>query len=149
MPWASQGKGKGQEKQAQALQKQLQHEQDKHMERVARLNRIRELALKKGDTETVARVDKLIAKEQEVYTRKQAKMQGQPRPHLRRAEQRPPDHGRTERRIGAKRQGQASRSERAEEGGSQAGRGEEVMRTPDDYKVIGAFVLRTHVTVRG
>jgi hypothetical protein len=73
------GKGKGQEKQAQALQKQLQHEQAKHMERQARLTRIRELAVKKGDTEMVARVDKLIAKEQEVYGRKQGKMQGQPR----------------------------------------------------------------------
>lgn len=73
------GKGKGRDQQAQSLQKQLQHEQAKHMERVARLNRIRELALKKGDTEMVARVDKLIAKENEVYTRKQGKMQGQPR----------------------------------------------------------------------
>jgi hypothetical protein len=73
------GKGKGREQQAQAFQKQQQKEQAKHMERVARLNRIRELAVKKGDTETVARVDKLIAKEQEVYGRKQGKMQGQPR----------------------------------------------------------------------
>jgi hypothetical protein len=73
------GKGKGQAQQAQALQKQLQHEQAKHMERQARLARIRELAVKKGDTEMIARVDKLIAKEQEVYTRKGGKMQGQPR----------------------------------------------------------------------
>ncbi len=67
------GKGKGREQQAQAFQKKQQHEQAKHMERVARLNRIRELAVKKGDTEMVARVDKLIAKEQEVYGRKQGK----------------------------------------------------------------------------
>jgi hypothetical protein len=51
------GKGKGQEKQAQAFQKQLQHEQAKHMERQARLARIRELAVKKGDAEMIARVD--------------------------------------------------------------------------------------------
>jgi len=73
------GKGKGREQQAKAFQKQQQHEQAKHMERVARLNRIRELAIKKGDTEMVARVDKLIAKEQEVYGRKQGKTQGQSR----------------------------------------------------------------------
>ena len=73
------GKGKGREQQAQAFQKQQQKEQAKHMERQARLNRIRELAIKKGDTDMVARVDKLIAKENEVYTRKQGKMQGQPR----------------------------------------------------------------------
>ncbi len=73
------GKGKGQEKQAQSLQKQQQHEQAKHMERVAKLNRLKELAVKKGDTEMAARVDKLIAKENEVYTRKQGKVQGQPR----------------------------------------------------------------------
>ncbi len=73
------GKVKGQEKQAQAFQKQLQHEQAKHMERQARLARIRELAVKKGDAEMIARVDKLIAKENEVYGRKGGKMQGQPR----------------------------------------------------------------------
>jgi len=72
-------KGKGHEQQAQALQKQLQQEQGKHMERLARLNRIRELAEKKGDKDAVARVDKLIAKEQEVYGRKLQQMQGQPR----------------------------------------------------------------------
>jgi hypothetical protein len=73
------GKGKGQGQQAQAFLKQLQREQAKHMERQARLARIRELAVKKGDTEMIARVDKLIAKEQEVYARKQQKLQGQPR----------------------------------------------------------------------
>jgi hypothetical protein len=76
------GKGKGAEQQAKAFQKQLQQEQAKHMERVARLNRIRELALKQGDTTTVARVDKLIAKEQEVFGRKQVRIQGQPRATL-------------------------------------------------------------------
>lgn len=73
------GKGKGREQQAQAFQKKQQREQAKHLERVARLNRIRELAVKKGDTEAVARVDKLIAKEQEVYGRKQGKGPAQPR----------------------------------------------------------------------
>jgi hypothetical protein len=76
---AEKGKGKGQEQQALALQKQLQHEQAKHMERMARLNRIRELAVQKGDAEAIARVDKLIAQEKEVFTRKQQRIQGQPR----------------------------------------------------------------------
>jgi hypothetical protein len=73
------GKGKGHEQQSQALQKQLQREQAKHMERVARLSRIRELAVKKGDNDTVARVDKLIAKEQDVYSRKLQQVEGQNR----------------------------------------------------------------------
>lgn len=79
------GKGKGAEKQLGAFQKQLQREQAKHMERAARLNRIRELAVQKGDAETVARVDKLIQKEQQVYDRKLKHLQGQPR-----ATQQPP-----------------------------------------------------------
>lgn len=69
------GKGKGQGQQGKAHQ----NDQAKHMERQARLARIRELAVKKGDTEVVARVDKLIAKEKEVYDRKQGRLQGQPR----------------------------------------------------------------------
>jgi hypothetical protein len=73
------GKGKGQEQRGQALQKQVQNDQAKHLERQARLARIRELAVKKGDTEMIARVDKLIAKEQDVYGRKRARLQGQPR----------------------------------------------------------------------
>lgn len=73
------GKGKGQEQQEKAFQKQLQHAQAKHLERQARLNRIRELAVKKGDQELVARVDKLMAKEAQVHGRKQARLQGQPR----------------------------------------------------------------------
>jgi hypothetical protein len=73
------GKGKGQEKQAGAFQKQQRHELAKHMEQQARLNRIREIAVKKGDAEMIARVDKLIAKEQEVYNRKFGRLQGQPR----------------------------------------------------------------------
>jgi len=87
---AAKGKGKGKDKlqQAQAFDKQLRHEQAKHMERQARLTRIRELAVQKGDTETVARVDKLIAKEQQVFGRKQLRLQGQ-----KRAVEQPPVEG--------------------------------------------------------
>jgi hypothetical protein len=70
------GKGKGPEQKGQGLQKKVQNEQAKHLERQARLARIRELAVKKGDAEMIARVDKLIAKEQEVYGRKQVRVPG-------------------------------------------------------------------------
>jgi hypothetical protein len=73
------GKGKGPGQQAQALQRQVRQEQAKHMERLARLNRIRELAQKKGDKDMIARVDKLLLKEQEVYNRKLQQVQSQRR----------------------------------------------------------------------
>ena len=71
--------GKEHAKQAQAFQKQIRHEDAKHMERHARLVRIRELAAQKGDAEMVARVEKLIEKEQQVYSRKVQRMQEQPK----------------------------------------------------------------------
>ena len=73
------GQGKGGDKQAQAFQKQLQHEYAKHMARHARLVRIRELAAQKGDAQMVARVEKLMEKEQQIYGRKSQHLQGQPR----------------------------------------------------------------------
>jgi len=74
-------KGKGQQHQQQllALQKQKQHETAKHLERQARLNRILELAKQKGDKEMIARVDKLIAKENEVNSRKLTQLEQQNR----------------------------------------------------------------------
>lgn len=71
--------GKEHAKQAQAFQKQIRHEDAKHMERHARLVRIRELAAQKGDAEMVARVEKLMEKEQQVYSRKVQRMQEQPK----------------------------------------------------------------------
>ncbi len=71
--------GKRHKQQLLALQKQLQHEQAKHMERRARLTRIRELAMHKGDAGVVARVDKLMAKEQQIYERKLTRVQQQRR----------------------------------------------------------------------
>jgi len=75
---AAQDKGKAAEKalgkehqqQLAALRKQLLHEQAKHLERKARLERIKQLAVKEGDSKTIARVDKLIADEQKQYDRK-------------------------------------------------------------------------------
>ncbi len=65
--------------QTESLKKQLQESNAKHMERLAKLNRIREIAVKENNKDMIARVDKLIAKENEVYGRKQSRMQGQPR----------------------------------------------------------------------
>jgi len=73
------GKGQQHQQQLLALQKQQQHEAAKHLERQARLTRIRELAVKKGDKEMIARVDKLIAKENEVNSRKLEQLQQQHR----------------------------------------------------------------------
>jgi hypothetical protein len=76
---ADKGKGKQHEQQMLAFQKQQQKEAAKHLERQARLNRIRELAVQKGDKEMIARVDKLIAKESEVNSRKLQQLQQQHR----------------------------------------------------------------------
>ena len=63
-------KGKGHQKQLAAVESKLQREQAKHLNRTARLNRLRELAEEKGDPKILERVDKLIAKEQQRYERK-------------------------------------------------------------------------------
>jgi hypothetical protein len=74
----AQMKAKGRDMQAKAFEKQAQRDTGKHMERLAKLQRIRELFDQKGDKETVARVDKLIAKENEVYNRKLQRTKGGP-----------------------------------------------------------------------
>ncbi len=74
-----QTRGKAQEQQMRAFEKQMQHDAAKHMERRARLARIRELAVQKGDQKMVARVDELIAKENQLHERKLTRMQGQKR----------------------------------------------------------------------
>lgn len=67
--------GKEHQQQLKAIQRQMAHEQAKHRRRLARLNRIRELAAKEGLTETVERVDKLLEKEQQRYDRKHQRIQ--------------------------------------------------------------------------
>jgi seryl-tRNA synthetase len=59
--------GKEHQQQLKALDEQLAHEQGKHADRVARLERMRELAAAEGDTKTVARIDKLAEKEQQRF----------------------------------------------------------------------------------
>jgi hypothetical protein len=61
--------------QAVALEKQLAQELEKHQSRVARLNRIKELAEQQQDAKTVDRVEKLLAKEQQRYQHKYERMQ--------------------------------------------------------------------------
>lgn len=67
---AGKGQGKGHQQQMDALGKQFRHEEQKHMQFKARLERIRELAAKKGDAKVLDRVNTLIEKEQSRYSRK-------------------------------------------------------------------------------
>jgi hypothetical protein len=62
------------QQQLTAIEQQLSYEQDKHLDRIARLKRIHELAQQQGDTETLARVDKLIGQEQRLYDLKAQRM---------------------------------------------------------------------------
>jgi len=66
------GKGRDYQQQLDALKTQMVHEEAKHLKRIARLKRIRELAV--GEASTIARVDKLMQKEQLRYDRKQQHM---------------------------------------------------------------------------
>ena len=70
------GKGKEKAQQGKALQKQVQHEEQKHLKRKVRLERMLEVAKEKGDQEAVDRIQSLIDKEQGRYEKKQAKMTG-------------------------------------------------------------------------
>jgi hypothetical protein len=72
-------KGQGMERQVQNLQKQMQEARAKHMERVAKLNRLRELANKQGNKEMLARIDKLMSQENQLFGRKESKAEGQSR----------------------------------------------------------------------
>jgi len=69
----SQGKagGRGHRQQLKALEAKVAREEVKHRVRVARLNRIRELAVQEGKGDTVVRVDKLLEKENSRYQHKQ------------------------------------------------------------------------------
>ncbi|MBN2139353.1 MAG: hypothetical protein JW720_16235 [Sedimentisphaerales bacterium] len=66
--------GKEHQQQLAALQKQLAGEEQKHLKRRVRLQRIRQLALETGKTDTVARVDKLLAKERDRFGKKNITM---------------------------------------------------------------------------
>ena len=63
------------EKQLKAFEKQMTHELDKHNKRIARLNRVRELAVQKNNTKLSEKVDELLKKEQNRYDRKHQRIQ--------------------------------------------------------------------------
>lgn len=68
-------RGKEHAQQLKAIEKQLIHEEAKHRERIARLRRIRQLAVEQGNTEMAKRVDQLIQKEQELNDRRGQRLQ--------------------------------------------------------------------------
>jgi len=69
------GKGREHQQQLRALEEQMVHEESKHLERVVRLSRIRELAGEENDVKAIERADKLLAKEQQRYERKRLDME--------------------------------------------------------------------------
>ena len=66
--------GKEHQKQLAALKRQVIHEEQKHLKRSARLARIRLLAVESGNAKMIARVDKLIFREQGRYVSKSGRM---------------------------------------------------------------------------
>jgi len=66
-----------------AMNKKLRHETAKHEERMAKLSRMRELALKKKSKELTGRIDRLLLKENQRYGRKIQKTQMQKRKFMR------------------------------------------------------------------
>ena len=80
---------KSRRQQLEQFKTQLLHENTKHSQRLARLQRIRQLALEENSDKTVERVDKLLAKEQKRYDRKQQKINQRIRKTLRSDRQNP------------------------------------------------------------
>ena len=67
-------KGKEHKQQIAAFEKQLARENAKHLERVARLERIKQLAGEKDNTRMVEKVNQLLEKEQKRHDKKLAKI---------------------------------------------------------------------------
>lgn len=68
-------RGRDHAEQLRMLEQQMARRQQKHLERMAKLNRIKELATKKGAKGTIERVDMLIQKQQRLHDRSQQRMQ--------------------------------------------------------------------------
>jgi hypothetical protein len=64
------GKGKEHQQQIRAFERQMLHEKAKYLKRQAQFKRIRELAMKKGNTTVLERLRVLEGKEQGRYVRK-------------------------------------------------------------------------------
>jgi hypothetical protein len=62
------------EQQIKQLETQMNHEEAKHNQRLARLNRIKELAEQESSQDVLARVEKLVQKEQRRYSFKRQRM---------------------------------------------------------------------------
>jgi len=73
-PGAQLVKGKDHQQRLEALRKQMDREQDKHLKRIARLKRIRELAVEEDSKQTVTRVDNIVRKELRRYNSKRERM---------------------------------------------------------------------------
>ncbi|MHC5159522.1 MAG: hypothetical protein ACYSN8_05770 [Planctomycetota bacterium] len=71
---AAKGKGKGKGQQGAARAKQIEHEAQKHETRKARLEEMLKVAEGKGDDKAVARIQKLIDREQGRFEKKNKKM---------------------------------------------------------------------------
>ena len=71
----SAAKGRDHAEQLRQLEQQLAKQQQKHLERMAKLNRIRELATKKDKKDAIERVDKLIQKQQRLHDRRHQRVQ--------------------------------------------------------------------------
>jgi hypothetical protein len=69
------GKGRDHQKQLKELQQQLTRQEQKHLERMAKMQRIKELAAQKNSEHTLARVQKLMKREQARYGRKRQRTQ--------------------------------------------------------------------------
>jgi len=80
------GKGKEHQQQLKAFEAQMLHEEAKHRRRIARLKRIRELAVEENDTKTVKRVAKLLEMELLRHNRKRQHMQEREQKALKLAE---------------------------------------------------------------
>lgn len=90
--------GKDITQQLETIQKQIVHENAKHLRRLARMKRIRELALEEGNKDIVKRVDMLQQKEQRRYEHKREILRMRNRMFMRGRERkvRPPNISRKE-----------------------------------------------------
>jgi len=70
------GTGLGKDQKAAALAKQMQHEDQKHAARQARLAEMLKVAQNKGDDKAIGRIQTLMDKENSRYDKKHAKMTG-------------------------------------------------------------------------
>jgi len=125
-------RGEGEGQQAANLTLQLERESKKHIRRIARLDRIRELGVELGREDVVSRVEKLKRKEQMRYSRKHQRMQARMRRGMRKETRqrnvRPPEkpdrEGAGASKRGGYRQGAEGEMQDSEGRTRRSGRGE-------------------------